>query len=292
MIDISPNPIFSDTQMLSATLFSGRVEFQPRFAPRPQVSHIVFDFDGTLSLVRHGWADIMLAMFQEYIPSRSGETEAGRRQSLLDDILSLNGRQTIHQMILLSERVRERGGEAREAQWYNAEFDRRLHLKINERSTQIQTGARRQNEFLVHGARKMLTHLQDRGFKLYLLSGTIERFVKQEAALLEIAHFFGAHIYGGHEDHTKFSKQMVFERILREEGIGGERLLSFGDGPVEIRNTKELGGTAVAVASDEANNGSGAINPEKRRQLVEAGADIVIPDYRDGQQLMQAILGK
>ena len=45
---------------------------------------------------------------------------------------------------------------------------------------------------------------------------------------------------------------MVIERILRENQIAGAQLLSFGDGYVEIQNTKEVGGLAVAVASDEA----------------------------------------
>ena len=51
---------------------------------------------------------------------------------------------------------------------------------------------------------------------------------------------------------------MVIERILRENAIEGGTCSSFGDGYVEIENTKEVGGLAVAVASDEANNGSAA----------------------------------
>ncbi len=60
---------------------------------------------------------------------------------------------------------------------------------------------------------------------------------------------------------------MVIERILRENRIHGEQLLSFGDGYVEIENTKEVGGLAVAVASDEAHNGSGHMDDWKRERL-------------------------
>ena len=56
---------------------------------------------------------------------------------------------------------------------------------------------------------------------------------------------------------------MVIDRIIAENAIKGEQLLSFGDGYVEIQNTKEVGGLAVAVASDEANNGSGRMDPWK-----------------------------
>ena len=66
--------------------------------------------------------------------------------------------------------------------------------------------------------------------------------------------------------------RLVLDRLLLEENIRGENLLSFGDGPVEIIHTREVGGLAVAVASDEEHNGSGRMHPQKRRQLVEAEA--------------------
>ena len=85
---------------------------------------------------------------------------------------------------------------------------------------------------------------------------------------------------------------MVIERILRDNHIEGEHLLSFGDGYVEIENTKEAGGLAVAVASDEAHNGSGRMDEWKHRRLLGVGADVVIPDFRDGKALLQCILAK
>ena len=45
----------------------------------------------------------------------------------------------------------------------------------------------------------------------------------------------------------------------------------------------------VAVASDEANNGSGKIDQWKRQRLLAVGADIVIPDYRDAAPLVTRI---
>ena len=124
---------------------------------------------------------------------------------------------------------------------------------------------------------------------LYLASGTDEPFVKKEAELLDVAKYFGPHIYGAKDDYKAFSKKMVIERILRENAISGEHLLSFGDGYVEIQNTKEAGGLAVAVASDEAHNGSGRMDPWKRTRLLGVGADLVIPDFRDAKALLHAI---
>jgi len=270
--------------------FTGLVEFAPGFAPRPQISHVLFDFDGTLSLIRQGWQDVMAPMFLEMLPPLPGETEESRRQLCYDDIMRLNGKQTIYQMIQLTERIKERGGVAREPLWYKHEYLRRLDQRIGHRLEGLRSGAVSPDDLLVYGARPLLETLQRRGLGLYLASGTDEVFVKQEVQLLNLTRFFGAHIYGALDDYKQFSKQLVIQRILCENRIEGEQLLSFGDGYVEIQNTKEAGGLAVAVASDEAHNGSGRFDEWKRRRLLEVGADVVIPDFRDAVALLNCIL--
>ena len=130
----------------------------------------------------------------------------------------------------------------------------------------------------------------DAGVALYLASGTDDRFVQEEAELLGLNTYFGGRIYGAQDDYKSFSKQMVIDRILADHAIPGERLLAFGDGFVEIENTKSVGGMAVAVASDEANNGSGRMDEWKHRRLLGVGADVVIPDYRDAKPLLDLIL--
>ena len=92
------------------------VEFPNPLVPRPDLSHVLFDFDGTLSLIRQGWPEVMVPMFAEALPRRAGESEADLRADALDDIMRLNGKQTIYQMIQLADRVRERGGR-RKNRW-------------------------------------------------------------------------------------------------------------------------------------------------------------------------------
>ncbi len=273
-----------------ATAFSGSVEFAPSFQPRPEISHVLFDFDGTLSLVRQGWPEVMVPMFVEMLPRRAQESEADLAQLALDDIMRLNGKQTIYQMMQLAERIRERGKEAREPLWYKHEYLRRLDLRIAHRLEGLRSGRLASDDLLVWGARGLLEHLAARGLRLYLASGTDEPCVRQEAELLDVARYFGGHIYGAQDNYQNFSKRMVIERILQENGIPGERLLAFGDGYVEIENTKSVGGLAVAVASDEAHNGSGQVDPWKRQRLLGVGADVVIPDYRDARALLERIL--
>lgn len=268
---------------MSTPNFSGQVILYPSFAPRPEITHVLFDFDGTLSIIRQGWPEIMVPMFTEVLPALPGETEQDRRSLAYDDIMRLNGKQTIYQMMQLADRIRERGGEPQEPLWYKHEYLRRLNLKIAERVEGLSSGRIQQDDLTVFGSRALLDNLKARGLSLYLASGTDEPFVKQEAELLGLTKYFGQHIYGAQDDYKNFSKKMVIDRILSENAIDGAKLLSFGDGYVEIQNTRDVGGLAIAVASDEANNGSGQMDEWKRDRLSGVGADAVIPDYRDSK---------
>ena len=272
--------------------FTGTVEFAPDFAPRAGIRHVLFDWDGTLSLIRAGWAEVMTPMFAEMLPPLPGEDDRARKTLAFEDIMRLNGKQTIYQMIQLADRVRERGGEPRAPLWYKHEYLRRLDGRIRHRIEGIETGAIPRDDLLVHGARNLLEALARRGLTLHLASGTDEPFVRREADLLDVTRYFAGRVYGALDDYKKFSKKMVIDRILAENHIDGATLLAFGDGYVEIENTVEVGGLAVAVASDEERNGSGRMDAWKRTRLLGVGAHIVIPDYRDAETLLGLILGE
>jgi phosphoglycolate phosphatase-like HAD superfamily hydrolase len=272
--------------------FSGLVEFAGSFEARPEITHVLFDFDGTLSLIREGWPVIMLGMFEEMLPGQAGDTASAVRQMLFDDMMKLNGKQTIYQMMQFAERVKERGGTPQEPLWYKHEYLRRLNQKIADRLAGLKNQSIPAEKHLVFGSVELLENLKQSGLKMYLASGTDEQFVKAEVELLGLTKYFGEHIYGAKDDYKSFSKKMVIERLLKENGIDGRKLLAFGDGYVEIQNTKEVGGLAVAVASDEACNGSGKIDEWKRNRLIGVGADVVIPDYRDAGPLLRKIFGR
>ncbi len=282
----------SDQQSMNGTSLFESVEFPRPLEPRPEISHVLFDFDGTLSVIRQGWPEVMVPMFVEALPRQPGESEDALREMVLDDIMRLNGKQTIYQMIQLTERIRERGGEPNEPLWYKHEYLRRLDRHIGARTAGLSEGTIAPDELLIHAARPLLEHLKKLGLPIYLASGTDEFAIKREADLLDITRYFDGHIYGALDDYKQFSKKMVIDRILQQHGISGRQLLSFGDGYVEIENTKQVGGLAVAVASDEANNGSGRVDAWKRHRLLGVGADAVIPDFRDVIPLVDYLLGR
>lgn len=241
----------------------------------------LFDFDGTLSLIREGWPDVMVPMMVEALTATgTDETPQQLADVAREFIMELNGKQTIYQMIRLAEEVKQRGGEPEEPVAYKHRYHDALMERIRERRDRLADGSAHPTQMLVPGSLEVLEHLKERGVQLFLASGTDENFVREEVELLGLTPFFGEHIYGAVDDFKNFSKQMVIERILRENDVEGSRLLGFGDGYVEIDNIKTAGGTAVAVASDEAQR-SGRPDAWKRDRLIGVGADVVIPDFRE-----------
>ena len=61
-------------------------------------------------------------------------------------------------------------------------------------------------------------------------------------------------IYIHHGDDSAFSKRAVIERILNENHLRGEELLSFGDGVVETEEVRRVGGTAERAANKTLDN--------------------------------------
>jgi phosphoglycolate phosphatase-like HAD superfamily hydrolase len=244
----------------------------------PEIRVAIFDFDGTVSLIRSGWFQIMTDMMVEVLAGlNSGESESGLRRTVEDSIWSLTGKDTIYQMMALADHVKSRGGNPLDINLYMEDFQTRLAAVTGARIRDLQTGACPPDRYLVPGTRAFLEALRARGLRLYLASGTLETCVKQECDLLDITRYFDGGIYGAQEDYSSFSKRILVERILAEPGMEGAHLVGFGDGPVEIEEVRRGGGMAVGVAPLEPE--CRAIDPWKRDRLRAAGAQSIIPNY-------------
>ena len=263
----------------SIEIFSdGRGDLPPAYA--------LFDFDGTLSLVREGWVDVMVPMMVEILQQAPVAESADELAVVCREFVDeLTGKQTIYQMMRLAEEVRQRGGRAAEPLEYKHLYHERLMERIEVRRDRLRSGEAEAESMLVPGSLEMLQGLADRGVSLYLASGTDEAFVREEAELLEIDRFFGSHIYGAVDDFRSFSKQMVIERLLDHNEVDASRLVGFGDGYVEIDNVKTSGGLAVGVATDESAR-NGRVDAWKRDRLVGVGADVIVPDFGETAALL------
>ena len=244
------------------------------------IRHALFDWDGTLSLLRAGWAEVMIQQWIETLPPLLGESRATQEQRVHDEIWGLNGKPTIHQMARLAELVTESGGAAKSAISYNEEYQNRLATLVRTRADQVRNGMAAPDEFMVTGARAFLDLLSQRGIQLHLASGTELRFITEEAKLLGLADYFGSRFHGpSGPDDRSFSKRGVMDGILAQTGLPGGALVAFGDGHVEIEQSRAVGGWAVAVCSDESAWRSGKLDPAKLKRLTEVGANFSVPDF-------------
>jgi phosphoglycolate phosphatase-like HAD superfamily hydrolase len=254
--------------------------------PRGRFRYAIFDFDGTISLIREGWQQIMIPYFTDELAACPGAKDLPREELAVAarEFIYLNtGRQTIYQCIRLAEEVARLGGNPQDPLAYKAEYHRRLEGRIAGRIADLKQNPRSASAHVVPGAFDLLGALKKRGVVMYLASGTDEVYVKQEAALLSAAPYF-AGIYGARDDYRSFSKKMVIDRIISEHGLRGEELIGFGDGYVEIENVKGVKGFACGVAADEQRRRG--IDEWKRERLKRSGADIIIPDYTGTPKLM------
>jgi phosphoglycolate phosphatase-like HAD superfamily hydrolase len=272
-------------------LLDAAIEVIHPHLPRGRFRSVLFDFDGTLSLIREGWPQVMIPMMVGILrETGTRETDAELTAAVEEFVMRLNGRQTIYQMIHLADEVRRRGGRPLEPMAYKHRYHDLLMERIRGRMAALESGTASADDWMVPGSHALLEGLKRRGLTLYLASGTDLKFVRHETELLGLSPFFGPHIYGALDDYQNFSKQMVIERILRENDLPGEKLLGFGDGYVEIEEIKRAGGVAVAVASDEVNRSG--VNAWKRDRLVRAGADLVIPEYRRHDELLRFLFAE
>jgi phosphoglycolate phosphatase len=253
---------------------------------RGHIRYALFDFDGTLSLIRYGWQQVMVPMMVEVLQAlETGESDADLTAVVAEFVDRLTGKQTIHQMRALCDAVHVRGGLPLDPFSYKRMYLDRLWNKISGRVAALAAGEANPELWLVPGALALLEGLRARGVTCYLASGTDEPDVIREASLLGAVPYF-AEIHGARDYDPTSSKKQIIARLLRAHDLRGEELCVFGDGFVEIEEARAVGGIAVGVATQEAalvglGDASDPVDfdPWKRDRLARAGADIIVPHF-------------
>ena len=252
---------------------------------RGKIKYGLFDFDGTISILREGWQDIMHPVCVEMICGSTPATPAieDEVRTMIDET---TGIQTILQMERLVEMIREKGfvpeDEIQDAQAYKAIYLNRLMVPVRKRLADLASGAMPRDAAIVKGAPDflaLLAKLPD--LELYVFSGTDRDDVRNEANKLGVDQYF-KEIWGALRTFQEYSKEKIIQDLVKEHSLSGPEVMAVGDGPVELRNVKAVGGIAVGVASDEK---VGGLDEEKRARLIGAGADIMIPDFAEAQAL-------
>ena len=121
--------------------------------PRGRFRFVLFDFDGTLSLIREGWPQVMIPMMVEALKETgTAETDAALIAHVEDFVMRLNGRQTIYQMIHLAEEVKKRGGQPLEPLAYKHRYHDRLMQRIRGRLDALASGQATPDDWTVPGS--------------------------------------------------------------------------------------------------------------------------------------------
>jgi phosphoglycolate phosphatase len=263
----------------------------PRVTDRlGHIRHALFDFDGTLSVIREGWADVMIpfmlnSIYGDTPPSPQAE------QTVRDYVDQSTGTLTILQMKWLEKAVAEAAcvTPPQTAREYKARYVRRLLDKVQSRKTALAQGAVPPDALMIAGSRAFLTGLAQQDVSLYLASGTDHAYVLDEAQSLGLEGFFKEHIYGALDASEVDQKERVIRHILAENRVSGAELLVVGDGPVEIREALRCGALALGVASDEVKRTGW--DERKVARLASAGADLLVPDFSHWDTLLAFLNG-
>ena len=260
------------------------------------IRHAIFDHDGTLSTLREGWEAIMEPMMVRAILgpryASADETLFARVVQACRELIDrTTGIQTLVQMQGLVELVRQFGcvpaGDILDEHGYKRIYNDALLQQVRGRVAKLKRGELNSADFQIKNARELLLALHSRGITLYLASGTDTHDVIAEAQAMGYAGLFGGRIFGAVGNVKIEAKKIVLSRIMRENGLSGANLVTFGDGPVEIRETHRVGGTTVGVASDEVRRFG--LNSSKRRRLIRAGADLIVPDFSQLDALLEML---
>jgi phosphoglycolate phosphatase-like HAD superfamily hydrolase len=246
----------------------------------------IFDFDGTLSLLRSGWSGVMEAMMlAELTRTGSGESVETLRAIVRDYIERLTGKPTIYQMIEFARQLELRGVNAEDPTVYFSRFTSLLEPVIERRMREVRDGAGPEKH-LVPGTFRLLDSLLERGMRMYIASGTVHEAVLDEAAVLGLTPYFEDRIYGARAEGGSPKRDLI-ERIVSSGVCEGSEILGFGDGTDETEHVKAAGGVAVGVASDEPI--CEAIDLRKRARLIGAGADYIIPNFLCFDELRRSL---
>lgn len=273
------------------------IEIINKWKVKPEVKNAVFDHDGTISTLREGWELIMApVMIRAILGDKYNDAEDSSfrmiSKRVQDYIDKTTGIQTLAQMHGLIDLIREFGCVPEEKipdpSGYKHIFNLELMKMVKAREKKFKSGELSLDDLTIKKSVPFLQLLFDSGIKLWLVSGTDVEDVISEARTLGYEHLFEGRIFGAVGDIKKEAKKEVLDHMLDKMGeLNPGNIVTFGDGPVEMRETKKRSGLTVGIASNEIRRYG--LNEHKRTRLIKAGADIIIPDFSQYSTILELL---
>ena len=148
------------------------------------------------------------------------------------------------------------------------------------------------NQVLITGSRGiaagLAVALAKKNYQIYLLGGEAEDSKSLAKDHSQIVGYSAIDLRDETEVEKGFndaiSKLGGLDHVISIAGGSGR---SFGDGPVEMRETNKRGGIAIGIASNELRRYG--LNEKKRSRLIKAGADVIVPDFSQLPRLLSLL---
>lgn len=291
------NPVLAEDIRQAGYLENSEIEIINCIPSDLNIRYAIFDNDGTISTLREGWEQVMAPMMVKAILGHryadAGSSLISKVKVSVDEMIDkTTGIQTLMQMKMLLELIKEFGfvpeNQILDEHGYKKIYNEMLMEIVGKREKKLINGELECNDLTMKNVLPFLKILYDKGIKLFLTSGTDEEDVKHEASVLGYDHLFEGRIYGATGNINKEVKKAVLDHIIESIGTSeAGSIATFGDGPVEIRETHKHGGLTIGIASNELRRNG--LNEVKRTRLIKAGADIIVPDFSQSEILLKLL---
>jgi phosphoglycolate phosphatase-like HAD superfamily hydrolase len=133
---------------------------------------------------------------------------------------------------------------------------------------------------MLEGVLNLLTQLEQNGIILGLVTGNLEKIARAKLEKIGIYHFFKTGGFGSdHINRTNLVK-IAIQRAEEQFDFGSHRrVFHFGDAPQDMKAGREAGVVPIGVTT-------GVFTAE---QLTSAGAEKVIPDLKNADDILQML---
>lgn len=140
-----------------------------------------------------------------------------------------------------------------------------------------------ENIIIMDGAFDLTVKLEQNGIDLGLVTGNLEAIARHKLKKIGLDQFFKIGGFGS--DHIERGELVKIAIQRAEERFGCDfkgRVFHFGDAPQDMQAARQGGAVPVGVAT-------GIYTSE---QLTDAGAEMILPDLKKADNILQMILKK
>jgi phosphoglycolate phosphatase len=245
----------------------------------------IFDFDGTISLLRSNWVDIMQSQFELEL-GNSIDKYPELRQAIRNYILESAGAPSIQQMEQINVFKAEYAADVdrKNSAGYKKHYESMLDVELQQKYAKIQANVNMIDLYLVPGVKAFLQHILDAGSKIYLASGTDKKHVQHETHLLNLSVYF-TKIYGPSDENVNATKGAAIDDISNHEQVSNTDMIVVGDGPEEIRQAFKRSIPSIGIVYEK----DKSLQKYKTKALENAGATFIINDFTSIEDILKSI---